>query len=73
MANVTIEYSAYKMDGYDKAFKPSLYINGEWVYTISRARKSMRGALNEAKRIAEDHARQYPKQYNNVTVAKREN
>ena len=57
---ITIEYSAHQDRNYDKAFKPDVYINGKWIYTISRCKKTMRGAINNAKILAEDCAKNYP-------------
>ncbi len=68
---IAIEYTARKDNNYDKAFKPSVYVNGKWIYTISRCKKTMRGALNAAKRLAEEHAIGYPSQYNEITVTQK--
>jgi hypothetical protein len=57
---ITIEYSAHQDFNFEKAFKPDVYVNGKWIYTISRCKKTMRGALNNAKRLAEGYAKNYP-------------
>jgi hypothetical protein len=69
--NIKIEYTARKDERYDKAFKPILFVNGKWHYTTARCKKTMRGALNSAKRMAEQCENDYPAQYNNVTITQR--
>ncbi len=59
MKTITIEYSAKQDTRYNKAFKPNVWVDGKWIYTISRCKKTMRGALNAAKKLAEEHANQY--------------
>ena len=68
--NQLIEYSASKslLGG----FKPSIYINGKWCYSIVRNAKTERGAISKAKRLAEDAAKQFPSLYNNVTIRAKE-
>jgi len=56
---ITIEYSAHQDKMYAKAFKPDVYVNGKWIYTISHSKKTMRGALNNAKQLAEQHQKTY--------------
>lgn len=67
--NQLIEYSASQslLGG----FKPSIYINGKWCYSIVRNAKTMSGAMSKAKRLAEDAAMQFPSQYNDVTIKER--
>lgn len=72
MATIKIEYSAYQDFNYDKAFKPTVYVNGKWIYSISRCKKTMRGALTQAKRLAEQHALNYSDKYNDITVSRKE-
>jgi hypothetical protein len=70
MNNVLIEYEARKIT---KAFKPCVFVNGKWVYTISHSKKTMRGGLAEAKRLAESIAKNnYPACWNNVTVKEKD-
>lgn len=68
--NQVIEYSASKslLGG----FKPSIYINGKWCYSIVRNAKTMRGAMSKAKRLAEDAAKQFPSQYNNINIREKQ-
>lgn len=72
MAKLTqlIEYGASKsmLGGY----KPSIYINGKWCYSIVRNTKTLRGAINRAKKLAEQAAEaNFPKQYNDVVIQER--
>jgi hypothetical protein len=67
--NQLIEYSASK--SLSGGFKPSVYVNGKWCYSITRNAKTMRGALSKARRLAEDAATQFPSQYNNITIKQR--
>lgn len=70
---ITIEYSAHQDFDFDKAFKPDVYVNGKWIYTISRCKKTMRGALNNAKKLANDYASNYPNNaYCKVVVKEKE-
>lgn len=70
---ITVEYNAHRDFNFDKAFKPDVYVNGKWIYTISRCKKTMRGALNQAKRLAEGYATNYPNNtYCKVIVRQRE-
>lgn len=57
---IFIEYTAHQDKNYAKAFKPDVYVNGKWIYTISRCKKTMRGAINNAKKLADQHATTYP-------------
>lgn len=71
MATIKIEYAAKQDFNFDKAFKPSVFVNGKWVYTISRCKKTMRGALNAAKKLAEEYSTHYSSQYNNITISQK--
>jgi len=68
---INIEYAARQDHHYDKAFKPLVFLNGKAIYTTTRCKKTMRGALNCAKRIANEVSKQYPKQYNEVVITQR--
>jgi len=68
---VKIEFTAKQDKNYDKAFKPLIFANGKWVYTTARCRKTMNGALNYAKKLAEQHAKNYPSLYTDITIVRK--
>ena len=68
MTKIKIEYTAYQDKNFNKAFKPSVFVNGKWVYTISRCKKTMHGALDSAKKLAEEYATHYSSQNNDIVI-----
>lgn len=66
MATINVVYTTKKDERFTKSFKPIVSVNGKFHYHTERNKKTMRGALNVAKRVAEDVANYY--RYNNIVT-----
>lgn len=65
---INITYTAKKDERFTKSFKPIVFVNGKFHYHTERNKKTMNGALNVAKRVAESVAGYYEKTGNVVNV-----
>ncbi len=65
-----IEYAAHKSA--TGGYKPAVYVNGKPMYILERNKKTERGALSAARRVAEETAQMWKAASgsNQVTVSK---